>query len=99
MISKDNSYVLGIGTRVCWGDYINIGEDFIPVRNEHAGHIITGDEGFDVRRLLAPRPLDEWAPITIEDIAKEYQIQTHEGRRMLRIGIDTAILIDSLARQ
>lgn len=87
-----NTRELGVGESLLASDFLFIeGEteeenDFIPVGREYEGHIIDGTEELCFRRLIAESP--------IEQICREYCIQTDMGREALYIALENVALLD-----
>lgn len=89
----ENTRELGVGDSLLTSDFIymdnqweNTEDDFIPVGREYAGHVLEGNEDFTFRRLIAESP--------IEQICREYCIQTDMGREALYIALENVALLD-----
>jgi len=84
----ENTRSLGVGETVESTDWIFIGDDALPVKHL-AGEIITGDEGFEVRRPL-------YNPIA--EICTQYGIDTDMGKAALSLMLENVALLDRKQR-
>lgn len=86
-----NTRELGVGDAVRKTDFIYMETDepegeFIPVENVDDGHVLDGTEDLRVRRFIVESP--------IEQICREYCIQTDMGREALYIALENVALLD-----
>lgn len=78
---------IGVGETLRSSDFIQIGDDYVPIGREHEGHIVMGDE-----ELEFVRPCNIY--INIDEIAASYDIETEMGKAALAVAIENIQTLD-----